>query len=201
MSRKKGRAPPLDEGRSASAKRQRADRAFASSILSAGYTSGTTSLADYTAASTSTTRRIVPRLKISVARPALPVVSQPPVGARWDFEECSRPADDHSGVKYVVTDARDNSVSLRSLIILTQSPFTYSVTRRTYPSRDGGSCGTTSDASSIASTLVVTRFIIHRHAQAVDERTTQHIVARTACSATSCARTACLPAMHGFLFI
>jgi hypothetical protein len=112
---KRTRDPPPNAARSAQHKRKRSDRAFAASVLSSGATTGTTSLSDYSAASS--TSRITPRLTVTVARPALPVLSQPPVGARWDFEESSRPADDHSGVKYVVTDARDNSVSSSSCII------------------------------------------------------------------------------------
>jgi hypothetical protein len=115
MSRRNTRPPPLDDARSATAKRKRSDRAFASSVLSSGYTSGTTSLGDYSARSGSTASRIAPRFSVTVARPAMPVVSQPPVGARWDFEVSARPVDDYSGVKCVVTDACDNSVSRGSL--------------------------------------------------------------------------------------
>jgi hypothetical protein len=114
MSRRK---QAYQEGRAASSKRQRANNAFASSILSSGHTTGTTSLGDYSAASSTSARWIAPRFTVSVALPALPVVSRPPVGARWDFDETSRPINDHSGVKYVVTDARDNLVSSCSLPI------------------------------------------------------------------------------------
>jgi hypothetical protein len=111
MAQRRTRPHPPDEARSSRSKRHRADRAFASAIISSGHTSGTSSFTDFTASSGASSRRLAPRFSIPVARPALPVLSQPPVGARWDFEETSRPADDHSGVKYVVTDARDNSVS------------------------------------------------------------------------------------------
>jgi hypothetical protein len=93
-------------GCAARAKRHCSDWAYASTIMLSGHTSGTTSLGNYSTPLTLSTCQLAPKFKVLVARPAMPVASEPPVGARWDFELSLQPVNDYSGVKYVVMGAR-----------------------------------------------------------------------------------------------
>jgi hypothetical protein len=187
-------------GRAARAKRHRSDWAYASTIMLSGHTSGTTSLGDYSAPSTLSTRQLAPKFKVSVARPAMPVVSQPPVGARWDFELSSQPVNDYSGVKYVVTDAHQNSVSRVSLL----SPFfpvAHFTLQRTCLSNNGGPSEMISDLNFIVLTPGAMRFTNPQSVQDVPKRTARSTAARTACAVTCYVKTACSLAMRGCLYI